>query len=123
MYTGRFRILKTVIFTLEDMDWNAHAQEIQAHYFRPGPRAYLWINQVQGCDLLTWSFTFMDFGMYHTVSGHASVTLSPSGDYAVDGMPQVSLTHALDTVFDGHYPRFLADLYRDLQVQELQIGP
>lgn len=105
------------------MDWHTRTREIQARYFTPGPYAYLWINQVPGCNLLTWSFTFMDFGMYNTVSGHACVAINASGVYMVDGKVQISQEHALDTVFAGHYPRFLAELYNDLQIPACQIGP
>ena len=54
--------------------------------------------------------------MYHTLSDHACVSISPSGMYIVNGKKQVSQERALETVFAGHYRRFLIELYRDLQV-------
>ena len=56
----------------------------------------------------------MDFGMYHTLSDHARVSISPSGDYVVNGKLQASLDRALETLFAGCYDRFLEEVYSDI---------
>lgn len=94
------------------MDWHTRSNEIQARFFRTGSKTFLWLEQQQ--DLLRWSFTFMDLGMCHTLSGHASVLQAESGEYVVNGWGHASENDALEAVFGKHYHNFVDRLYRDM---------
>lgn len=94
------------------MDWHTRADELQARFFRTGSRTFLWLKHQQ--DLLQWSFTFMDLGMCHTLSGHARVSPGPSGGYLVNQRQYATEDEALYAVFGGHYQAFVDRLYRDM---------
>ncbi len=94
------------------MDWHTRSNEIQARFFRTGSKTFLWLKHHQ--DLLQWSFTFMDLGMCHTLSGHARVHSAPSGGYLVNQRPHSTEDEALLAVFGGHYQTFVDRLYRDV---------
>lgn len=97
------------------MDWHARTDEIQARFFRAGPKTCLWLDYgTLSKDLLQWSFTFMDLGMCHTLSGHARVQLAGAGEYVVNGRGHASENDALETVFGKHYQNFVDRLYRDM---------
>jgi hypothetical protein len=99
------------------MDWHTRTEEIQHRYFRSGKYAYLWIDYEPEVDtLLTWTFTFMDLGMYHTLSGHAHVFCPSQGVFSVNGHSHANENAALDCVFAGHYARFLRRFYREMQI-------
>ena len=98
------------------MDWADHTHTIQEEYFRPGPYAYLWIDYSQVDHLLTWCFTFMDLGMYHSISSHARVKCDDQGVYTVDGKHPFSREQAIFMVFSGYYAHFIVELYRDLGI-------
>lgn len=97
------------------MDWPTRSDEIQARFFRTGPKTYLWLDYgTLSRDLLQWSFTFMDLGMRHTLSGHARVLQAESGEYVVNGRGHASENDALESVFGRHYLDFVDRLYRDM---------
>ena len=99
------------------MNWVTKSEEIQARYFLSRPKAYLWIDFKPLDDLLVWSFTFEDLGMYHTLSSHAYVSVTVQGGYYVNSQLQESEEKALDKVFGGHYCRFIKDLYKSLNIE------
>ena len=99
------------------MDWHTRTEEIQHRYFRSGKYAYLWIDYEPEVDtLLSWTFTFLDLGMYHTLSGHAHVSRLSQGVYSVNGRKHATENAALDRVFAGHYQLFLRNFYREMQI-------
>ena len=96
--------------------WNP--DEIQSRYFRTGNnKAFLWLDYDEKTALLSWSFTFLDFGMHHTLSGKAIVSNlpgTPPGFYAVNGTIHPSSDAAMHAVFANHYAEFMTQLYADL---------
>jgi hypothetical protein len=97
------------------MDWHTRAAEIQERFFRQGPYAYLCISEESQPEI-RWTFNFMDLGMCHTLSGSASVSLTPTGTYLVDHEEHANEDSALVAVFSGHYRDFLECFYRDLRI-------
>ncbi len=101
------------------MDWN-HG-EIQSCYFRTAsPQTFFWLDYDEKTTVLSWSFTFLDFGMHHTLSGSARVA-QLSGDppqYSVNGTVQPSKQAAMHAVFAGHYTDFMTQLRIDLGVTD-----
>ena len=95
------------------MDWPFRAQEIQKRFFRPPPYAYLWIDFTQDNNMLSWCFTFMDFGMCHTISGSTTV-IRKNGCFLVGQESWPSEDMALEAVFGGHLDHFLQEFYRDI---------
>lgn len=94
------------------MDWPTRSDEIQTRFFRTGPKTFLWLDYgTLSPDLLQWSFTFMDLGMCHTLSGHARVQ---QPGFLVNGRVFASESDALEAVFGGHYQKFVDGLYRDI---------
>ena len=99
------------------MDWPARTHEIQTRFFRTGPRTFLWLEHgVFSQDLLQWTFTFMDLGMCHTLSGHARVIPVPTGGFLVNKNLYQTEEAAIHAVFGNHYPTFVDRLYRDMLV-------
>jgi hypothetical protein len=97
------------------MDWHTRTDEIQSRFFRAGPRTFLWLDYgTLSPDLLQWSFTFMDLGMCHTLTGHASANVLPSGGYLVNFKHHPTEEAALEAVFGEHYPGFVERLYKDM---------
>jgi len=94
--------------------------EIQSRYFRTGYKAFLWLDYDEKTALLSWSFTFLDFGMCHSLSGKATVSSlpgTPPGFYSVNGTIHPSSDAAMHAVFANHYAEFMAQLYADLGVE------
>jgi hypothetical protein len=94
--------------------------EIQSRYFRAGTKTFLWLDYDQKTALLSWSFTFLDFGMHHMLSGQAIVSSlqgTPAGFYSVNGTIHPSRDAAMHAVFGNHYTEFMAQLYADLGVK------
>lgn len=98
------------------MDWTPG--EIQSRYFRTGDKTFLWLDYDEITALLSWSFTFLDLGMCHTLSGRATVSLLPHTPpvYMVNGQSAATREQAMHAVFAGHYRDFLVQLYADLGV-------
>ena len=97
------------------MDWYTRTDELQSRFFRTGPKTFLWLDYGRlSPDLLQWSFTFMDLGMCHTLSGHARADVLPSGGFLVNNTHYMIEDAALEAVFAGHYPCFVERLYRDM---------
>jgi hypothetical protein len=99
------------------MNWPERSEEIQRLYFRTGPYTYLWMKYDHSSQQLVWCFTFMDLGMCHSISSHTVVFCDGNGMFCVDGENWVSETQALASVFDGHYTRFVWDLYTDMGIE------
>jgi hypothetical protein len=101
------------------MDWNP--DEIQPRYFRAGDKTFLWLDYDEKTALLSWSFTFLDLGMHHTLSGRATVSCLPGTPpaYTVNGAIQPSREAAMHAVFARHYAEFITQLYADLGVPGL----
>lgn len=99
------------------MDWPSRVREIQSRFFRPPPYAYLWINFAQDNNMLSWSFTFMEFGMCHTISSSA-VVIRKNGCFLVGRESWPSEDMALEAVFGGHLNHFLQEFYRDIGFME-----
>jgi len=118
--------------TLSGMNWHFRSQEIQERFFSVGKGTYLWISapvREYGSNEVSWAFTFLDFGMCHTVAGCSTVErrlVIPDGVtshrsvdvYYVDGKKDSPLDEdgAMIAVFAGHHARYVADLYRGLGV-------
>ena len=98
------------------MDWPDRADEIQARFFRTGTRTFLWLDYgTGGPTLLRWSFTFMDLGMCHTLSGRARVQQQQENKgWLVNGKEHASENDAMHAVFAGHFQSFVDGLYRDM---------
>jgi len=112
--------------------------EIQKRYFRTGKGTYLWINSPttgEHGDEVSWAFTFLDFGMCHTVAGCSTVEhqlVIPDGvttfrsfdAYFVDGNVETVLDEegAIHAVFDGHHARCVADLYQGMMGVSLEFS-
>lgn len=110
--------------------------EIQQRYFSTGKGTYLWINSPTAGEhgdgqpqQVSWAFTFLDFGMCHTVAGCSTVEhqlMIPDGvttfrsfdAYFVDGNVETVLDEegAIHAVFDGHHARCVAGLYQGMGV-------
>lgn len=52
--------------------------------------------------------------MCHTLSGHASANVLPSGGYLVNFKHHPTEEAALEAVFGEHYPGFVERLYKDM---------
>lgn len=98
--------------------WSPH--EIQPCYFRAGDKTFLWLDYNEETALLSWSFTFLDLGMCHTLSGRATVSLVPNSPsaYMVNGQVHGTREQAMHAVFAGHYKDFIVQLYLDLGVED-----
>jgi hypothetical protein len=101
------------------MDWHTRTEELQSRFFRTGSRACLWIDKMgKSVDpsVLTWTFTFMDLGMCHTISGHARVVKSDDGAILVNDVRYPNEDAALEAVFADHYQKFLNHFYRQMRL-------
>jgi len=100
------------------MDWHTRTDEIQERYFRTGPRTCLWIECAKhDPTILTWSFTFMDIGMCHTISGHARVVkVSKNGPFKVNELEYPDENQALAAVFQGHLQDFQNRFYKQMSL-------
>jgi hypothetical protein len=94
------------------MDWERQTEEIKNKYFRSGPYTHLAIEYCTTNKTLSWSFSCVDFGMCHEMSGHA--TVSGSECFSVDGGNDVSRENAWEAVFAGHYASYMRDFYREI---------
>lgn len=114
------------------MKWHTRSQEIQERYFNTGRGTYLWVSspaREYGPQEVSWAFTFLDFGMCHTLAGCSTVdrqlvipdgvTARKSFDvYYVDGNIDNPLDEdgAMRAVFEGHHAQYVTELYRGLGV-------
>lgn len=98
------------------IDWVSRKDEIQARFFRPPPYARLWIEYSPVNDLLSWSFTFMDLGMCHTISYNTTIA-QENGSYRVGRESWPNEDMALEAVFGGHYNNFLNEFYMDMTLE------
>ena len=64
----------------------------------------------QKSKLLELTFTFMDMGMYHTISSFAIISYNQHGNFMVDGQSEPNEASALFSVFGWHYSRYIADI-------------
>lgn len=107
--------------------WHTRSHAIQERYFSTGKGTYLWVSG--GSREVSWAFTFLDFGMSHTLAGCSTVdrhlvipdgvTSHKSFDvFFVDGDMENPLDEdaALRAVFDGHHAQYVAELYHGLGV-------
>jgi hypothetical protein len=93
---------------------------ILATHFRAGPGAFLRVepvlkttrNSTRGW--IHWRFYFMDYGMYHELSGKSRI-VHANGTLLVDRCPARSGWQAVNLVFAGHYARFLRELHVELE--------
>lgn len=99
------------------LTWDARQDEIQTRFFRPPPKAYLWMEYRHAAHYLSWCFNFMDLGMCHSLSSRAVVKALPDGTFLVDDVSYPDESSALEAVFGGHYAHFMSELYRDLHIQ------
>ena len=95
---------------------------IQARHFQAGPDANLHIEPVIRTTRsgrrgwIHWRFVFMDYGMYHELSGKSRITVRQDGTVLVDNIRVCTLNHAVSLVFAGHYARFMRELRADLDM-------
>lgn len=104
------------------MDWTP--SEIQARFFRVGNQTFLWLDYNEDAALLSWSFTFLDLGMCHTLSGRATVSLLPHSPpvYSVNGQIHDTREEAMHAVFANHFNDFMTQIYADLDISNQSIG-
>ena len=107
------------------MDWPRRTDEIQKRFFRDGLYTHLCIqvmpvnadsNHGNHCIMMvSWTFSFMDFGMHHTITGNSLVLEDHEerGYFWVDNHPLKPENDALQHAFGGHYQEFMDELYSE----------
>ncbi len=94
--------------------WIPEIQLIQSKFFRTGPYTHLHIKHCTDTNILEWEFTFMDFGMIHTIKSHSNITLHHNGTAHVDGGVYSCAESVWKAVFEGHYARFIEEMHSDI---------
>jgi hypothetical protein len=94
------------------------AEYIQRNFFRTGPYTHLHIQHCTASGTLAWTFTFMDFGMYHIVESTAHVEAYHGDEHIakilVNGTPHDSPESACDALSAGHFRRFVDEMHADI---------
>jgi hypothetical protein len=116
------------------LQWHTAAMsyEIQKRHFSVEKGTYLWISSPtrdHGAQRISWAFTFLDFGMCHTIAGCSTVdcqlivpdgvsTFKASHAYFVDGDMYKPLDEdeAIRAVFGGHHAHYVAEMYQGMGV-------
>jgi len=102
------------------MNWPALTREIQKNFFRDGVYTHLEIVEIMEDSMISWIFSFMDFGMYHEITGSSQVIDLGSGRYWINNRLVASDKDALQQVFGGHFDAFMEELYTDLNFAPCQ---
>ena len=92
--------------------------DVQEHHFRTGLYTHLHVKQEprgNNAFVIKWTFSFSELGMHHTLRGRGFVK-QKEGQIYVNGKPVESGEAARERVFGGRYRRYLAKLYRDLEL-------
>ena len=95
--------------------WIDSLDAIQHTYFRVGKYTHLYAEEVGG-GVIKWTFTFMDFGMHHTITSASAVNTVSSSIIYVDGEQHDSIDNARDAVFGGRYEPFMREMYDGLGI-------
>ena len=80
------------------------AHEIQAVFFRTGPRTRLWIDPSIADGNLRWRFDFMDLGMFHCVQECVPIRIIPAHAPAL-------------FVFGGRFCAYMRTLYLSARIE------
>ena len=90
-----------------------NTEYIQRKFFRTGPYTHMHIEHNPGLNHVRWVFTFMDFGMCHTIESIASVEQLGESTL-VDGALHHSLDSVCHALFGNRYARYVEELYADI---------
>lgn len=96
------------------MNWPALTDKIQKRFFRDGVYTHLYIRPMNSDGMISWKFSFMDFGMHHEITGSCRVVDGGSGCYWINNQSVASEKDALQQVFGGHFDQFMEQLYTEL---------
>lgn len=94
------------------MDWVKQKDEIRKKHF--GNNLFSQIHITYEKDILSWTLCFVDFGMYHSISGTNLVVSDHDGLYSVDIHENMCEDEAQQYVFGRPYKRFYDELYSEL---------